>query len=496
MGIDKTYLAIDLGASSGRVVAGRYNGTMLTMEVVYRFSTLPYTDSGSLRIDLNRIFDEVVTGLGKAAALAAAHSGPPVSAGVDSWGGQHTIIDSDGRLVEDPLHYRDTSRPGFDKVVHSRMAAGDIYRITGSQESQLPGILANAAEYSSDFSHADRVLLIPDYLNYRLCGRKVNEYSNALLTQFVDIHSGGWSDAVLGSMGIPSRLFGEIVQPGEYLGDLDQRLFPAGSGPMGIVSTASHDTASALGAAPLEGENGAFVSLGTWAILGFEAKEPLITDGTFEAGFQNSSILGQRFALSRSFLGLWILEECRRYWEQIGQSYTFPDLVTLAAGAKPFTSFLNTDSRDFFTPDEMVPRILGVLDETGQPRPVDDGELVRTILEGLALSFRRYLRQLAKVSGRKAESMHIVGGGSRNALLNQFTANSCGIPVIAGPGEATAAGNMIAQLMADGEINTLEEGRQLVKNSFPTVTYEPKEPSRWDEAFEQIEGISRSEFKW
>ena len=382
------------------------------------------------------------------------------------------------------------------KEVHRRMSAAELYRITGSHESQLPGILAHAAEHSADFSHADRVLLIPDFINYQLCGKKTNEYTNAVVTQFVDIRTGSWSEAVLDKMEIPHRLFGEIVRPTTYLGDLDRRLVPDGTESIRVVAVASHDTASALGAAPLDGDKAAYVSLGTWAILGFEAAVPLITEQTFAAGIQNSSIMGCRFALSRSFIGLWILEECRRAWQLDGRDYSFQDLVTLAGKAEPFAAILNTDSRTFFDPGEMVSRVRRVCESTGQTPPKDTGEVVRTVLEGLALSFRSSLERVEKVTGRKAECMHIVGGGSRNPLLNQFVANACGMPVIAGPAEATAAGNMMAQLMADGEIASLEEGRQLIAKSFPTVTFLPKERARWNDAYERLQGIPSVEFRW
>ena len=479
---DKTYLAIDLGASSGRVVAGRYDGKTLVMEVVHRFNTLPFDLDGTLRIDLNAIFTDIVTGIKN----AVDEFGPIVSAGVDSWGGQHVIIDADGELVEIPYHYRDSHTKGFGKEVHRRMSAAELYRVTGSHESQLPGLLAHIMDRSLDFHRADRILLIPDFFNYRLCGRKVSEYTNAVITQFVDIRTGTWSEAVLDKMDLPRRLFGEIVPPATYLGDLDARLIPKETGPIRVVAVASHDTASALGAAPLEGERPAFISLGTWAILGYEVTEPLITDGTFNAGFQNSSIMGSRFALSRSFVGLWILEECRRAWQLEGRDYSFQDLVTLAGKAEPFAAILNLDSRIFFDPGEMVSRVRRVCESTGQRPLKDDGEVVRTILEGLALSFRRNLSLLASVSGRKADCMHVVGGGSRNVLLNQLTANACGMPVIAGPAEATAAGNMMAQLMADGEVASLEEGRRLIARSFPTDTYAPRDQSRWDDAYERL----------
>ena len=471
----KTYLAIDLGASSGRVVAGSYDGKTLDLEVVHSFSTLPFDLEGTLRIDLESFHGEILLGIHRVMELF----GEVVSVGVDSWGGQIVLIDSNGKLIETPYHYRDPVNHGFMEEVHDRMSAMELYRITGLQESQLSDWLAHRHRLSHDIESADRLLQIPDFFNFRLCGNKVNEYSNALQTQFVNTHTRNWSEVVLEKMDLPRRLLGEIAFPGTYIGDLATK-------PIRVVAVASHDTSSALAATPLKGERSAFISLGTWAIMGFEVAEPLITVETFSAGIQNSSIFGRTFALSRLVIGLWILEECRRTWQSEGREYSFPQLVALASEADSFTAVLSTDSQTFFAPGDMVSRIRRICGETGQRVPENDGEVVRIVLEGLALSFRHFFQSLESSSGYKADSINVVGGGSRNALLNQFTADACGIPIIAGPAEATAAGNIIAQLMADEEFESLEEGRELISESFPRKIFVPREQTLWDDADERF----------
>ena len=478
----KTYLAVDLGATSGRVVAGRYDGEVLELEAVHRFSTLPVEVDGTLRLDLEAFFLEILNGIGK----AVTDYGPIVSAGVSSWGGQPVALDANGNLLEMAYYYRDPHYSGLAGEVHSRMSAHDLYRITGTHESSLPRILAHAVGRSPDMSKVDRFLMIADYFAYRLSGVKANEYSNTRMSQLLDARTGTWSEEILDRMNIPRRLFGKILHAPEILGDVKEELLPNGSGQIRAVAVGTHDTSSAVAAAPIKDGNAAFISLGTWAITGCEVAEPVITDTTFSHSIQNNAIMSGPVALVRNRVGVWLLEECRRSWRENGKDYSYSELAEMARAANPFTAVLKTDSREFFAPGDMPSRVLEILRNTGQGEPKDDGQLIRIILEGQALSYRDTLDLISGILGRTLSCVHVIGGGSRNEILNQFIADACGVPVIAGPDEATSAGNIMAQMMADGEVKSLKEGRELIARSWPTKGYEPGDQSPWNDALERL----------
>ena len=478
----KTYLAVDLGASSGRVVAGRYDGSVLALEEVYRFSTLPIEVDHALRIDLDAFLAEIIKGIGE----AVTRYGEIVSVGIDAWGGHVLPVDREGRLLEMSHHLRDPHFRDLGEEMNRRMPEKERYRITGMLESSLPRLLAHVVGRSPDLARADRILFIPDFLNFRLCGVRANEHTQARVSQILDAKSDDWSKRILEEMGIPRRLFGEIIRSPSVLGRIDRSMLPAGSGTIRVVAVGSHDTASALAAAPLKDESAAVISLGTWAVLGCELSEPLITDAAYAAGMQNNGILGGKVGLVRNVVGLWLVEECRRSWQSRGRDYTFADLVDLARRADPFTSVIATDSPRFFAAGDMTARIRQAIRASGQTEPTDDGRLIRTILEGLALSYRRNLERLATALGRTFSCLHLIGGGSRNALLNQFVANACGLPVVAGPHEATSAGNIMAQMMADGDVTSLVEARTLVARSQSTERFEPQQRASWDDAYHRL----------
>ena len=478
----ETYLAVDLGASSGRVVAGSYDGNRLALETIRRFSTLPIDMEGSLRIDLEAFLGEILQGV----AEAVATHDPVVSLGIASWGGQTVAIDKAGALLELPYYYRDPHFRDLGKEMLGRMSTKELYQITGMHESSIPHLLAHVLGRSPDLGKADRVLFLPDFFNYRLCGVRANEYTQARVSQMLDAQTGSWSQEILDKMSIPRRLFGDVVRSPAALGEISQQMLPANSGPIRVIAVGTHDTASALAAAPLRDEKAAFISLGTWAILGCELAKPLITDATYGFGMQNNGIMGGTVGLARNVVGLWLLEECRRNWQSQGGDYAYADMVDLARSADPFTSVINTDSPMFFAAGDMAARVRQACRDSGQAEPLDDGQLIRTILEGLALSYRRNLGRLASASGRTFSCVHVVGGGSQNELLNQFIADACDLPVIAGPHEATSAGNIMAQMMADGEVASLAEGRELISRSQSTKSFEPQDRPSWDDAYQRL----------
>jgi len=482
-GNKKIYLAIDIGASSGRVTAGIFDGKRLCMETVHRFSTLPVEIEGSLRLDL----EAFVSGIREGIARAYERYGKAVSAGVCSWGGQPLAINADGDLLEAAYYYRDPHFNNLESDVFNRMPAWDLYRITGMYESSIPKLMAHMTGRSPSLDQAEKVFSVADYLTYRLSGVRVHEYTQARITQLLDARTGTWSDEILTKMDIPRRLFGEVVYPSQKLGFIKEDFFSGSGDKTSVTAIGAHDTASAFAAAPVKEKTAAFISLGTWAILGCESEKPVINAKAFASGFQNNAVAAGPVALVKNLEGLWLLEECRRSWRAEGRTYTFSELVDSAGYAKPFTAILDTIAQGFFAPGDMPRRVIRACLQTGDTVPEVPGEITRTILEGLALCYRHVLTQLADTVEREFSSLHVFGGGSRNELLIQFIADACGLPVTAGPHEATSAGSIMAQMTADNEITSLKEGRELISRSFPLKTFTPADRSSWDDAYTRLQ---------
>ena len=485
--------AVDLGAQSGRVAVGRFDGERLELTEVHRFPNAPVADGATLRWDIARLYRETFDG------LRAAHTecGTVDSVGVDSWAVDFGLVDASGELVADPVAYRDARRAAAVDDVLARVPARELYGRTGIQIIPINTIFelaALAADDDAGLAGAETLLLIPDLVNNRLAGTRVSEYTNATTTQCLDATSGSWAEDLLERLAVPARILPELVRPGTVLGALtssaadDTRL-----GGATVIAVASHDTASAVAAIPLRGPSSAYISAGTWSLVGVEVDGPLIDDRTFAANLTNEGGVDGTFRLLRNVTGLWLLHECRRAWAEAGDAYTFDELVALAGDAPALQAFIEPNDPVFAAPGDMPARIRDFCSASGQVPPLETGSVARCILESLALKHAQTLAVLGAATGVAPTEIHIVGGGSRNALLCRFTADAAGLPVVAGPEEATLLGNLLVQAIALGEIGSLAEGREVVRRSFAATVHEPVASPAWDEARQRFTELALAE---
>ena len=478
------FLAFDLGASSGRAVLGIFDGERLRLEEVHRFPNGPVRVLDSLHWDVLRLFEEVKCGLAKCVKICGAEI---ASLGLDTWGVDFGLLDARDELLGNPYHYRDSRTNGMMEEAIRRVPREEIFEYTGIQFLKLNSLyqlLAMAVQGSPLLDTARTFLNMPDLFNFWLTGRKVSEFTIATTSQCYDPRAGDWAWSMLEKMGLPTRIFGEIVDPGTQLGPLHPVVTKeTGAGPVPVIAIAEHDTGSAVAAVPARSGDHAFISSGTWSILGVELDEPLITPKTLAYNFTNEGGVQSTFRLMKNVMGLWLVQECRREWAQAGRELSWEELTGLAAEAKPFGGSVNPDDHRFLSPGDMPQKIQSYCAETGQAVPQSRGSIVRCALESLALTYRRLLEQLEDMMDRSYPRVHIIGGGSKNRLLNQLTADATGKVVIAGPAEATSIGNILMQALAMGHIASLDEGRDLVRRSFEVTTYEPGERTRWDKAY-------------
>ncbi len=466
-------VALDLGAESGRVAVGAFDGDRLSIADVHRFPNPPVSLGGTLHWDFLRLFGEVLAGLRRVSA-----SGPVASVGVDTWGVDFGLLDARGRLLASPVHYRDARTEGMVEAATALVPRAEIYRATGIQFmpiNTLCQLLAMARARDPLLAQADRLLMMGDLFAHFLCGSTVAEYTNATTSQLLDPVTRDWARPLLGRLGIPTGFLPEIVQPATVLGSLVPDV-AADTGLSGarVVATASHDTASAVVGAPLAGPTTAFLSSGTWSLIGLEVPAPVITDASCAANLTNEGGVGGTVRLLRNVAGLWLVQESRRATWPAGDGPSYEELAGLAAAAPAFTAFIDPDDERFLRPGDMPERVRAFCRETGQPVPSDTGTLMRVILESLALRYATALAELAAAAGRHVEAIHVVGGGANHRLLCQLTADATGLPARAGPAEATTIGNLVVQAMALGELSGVAEGRQLVARSFPATGYEPR----------------------
>lgn len=480
-------LAVDLGASSGRAMLGTFDGSKIALEEVHRFSNDPVRIRSSLYWDVLRLLHEIQLGIAR--CIHTGHSGI-ASLGIDTWGVDFGLLDANGDLLGNPYHYRDTRTEGMMDEAFRRVSRREIYEQTGIQMiwfNTLYQLLAMKTGRSPQLDKARTLLLMPDLLNYFLTGEKFSEFSIATTTQLYNPVKGDWAFDLIRRMEIPEDLFTPVVDPGTIIGKLSgDTAEELGSGTVPVVSVAAHDTGSAVAAVPAESENFAYISCGTWSLMGVEAPRPVINSQALEMNFTNEGGVGRTIRLLKNIMGLWLLQESRRQWEREGEALTFEQLGQMAASARPFVSWVNPDHPVFNTPGDMPGRIRDFCRDTGQPVPRDKGEVVQCILQSLALKYRYTLECLEKLLGRELPVIHMVGGGIQDRMLCQYTANATGRVVAAGPVEATSIGNIIVQAMALGEIADLKEARRIVRRSFPVEIYHPREASRWDDAYGQF----------
>jgi rhamnulokinase len=489
MAATRNFLALDLGASSGRAVVGRFDGERLALEEAHRFANgpvrLPTASGSSIHWDSLGQFSEVKAGIAKGAECCG---GDLVSVGIDTWGVDYGLLDAQGELLGNAFHYRDERTLGTIDQVFSIVPREEVFRRTGIQFMDLNTLFQLfAARGSAALQQAKRLLFTPDLFHYWLSGHAVNEYTIASTSQCLEPFTRTWAVDLLRRLDIPSDIFGEIVQPGTVLGPLlpwvaEETAAPA----VKLVAVGCHDTASAVAAVPVEGDDRAFVSSGTWSILGVESPTPVVNSRALQFNFTNEGGVCNTIRLMKNITGLWIIQECRRQWALEGVKLTWNEIVGLAKAAPPFASVIDVDAPDFSRPGDMPARIAAFCRRTGQTPPADRGSVARTVFEGLALKYLRILQMTEQLTGKKTDALNIVGGGTQNRLLSQFAANAIGRPVITGPIEATAAGNILMQMLAMGAIASLDEGRAIIRRSFPVETFEPQDVGAWDAAYQRL----------
>lgn len=483
------FLAFDLGAESGRAMLGRLEQGRLELEELHRFLNQPVRLPDGLYWDSHRLFFEICEGLRIAGRERKLHLD---GIGVDTWGVDFGLVDKVGRLVDNPRHYRDSRNNGMMDAVFSLLPKERVFELTGIQFMQFNSLYQLYAAQNSGtpaMNVAERLLFMPDLLSYWLCGIQRNERTIASTSQFYNPAERDWAYPLFHGLRLPGHLLGQIVDPGTLLAPLlDEVADASGLDEVPVFATAGHDTASAVAAVPATGDRPwCYISSGTWSLMGVELDAPLINDETLAMNFTNEVGAGGKIRLLKNIAGLWLVQECRRAWALETREYSYTQLTGMAAQAPAFTAVLNPDA--FLEPGHMPERIAEYCRATGQAAPEQPGAMVRAILESLALRYRQVLEGLESVTHQPIEVIHIVGGGGKNTLLNQFVADATGRTVVAGPTEATAAGNVLVQAMGAGLTGSLEELRAIVRASFPLETYTPGPRSDWDRAYERYRAI-------
>jgi rhamnulokinase len=481
------FLALDLGAESGRAMLGQFDGERLRLSEVHRFPNSPVRLPDGLHWDALRLWTEIKSGLNHAGRERGAELG---GVGLDTWGVDFGLLDRHGALISNPYHYRDSRTDGMLEEAFRRVPRGEIFERTGIQFMQINSLyqlLSMAVRQSPILDVAETFLTMPDLFNYWLTGRKVCEFSIATTTQCYDPRRGDWARSLFEKLNIPPRIFPEIVSPGTVLGELSPSVAEeVGLGSLPVIAPGCHDTASAVAAVPAEGADFLYISSGTWSLVGAEVPGPVINAQSLAFDVTNEGGVCGTFRFLKNVTGLWLVQESRRTWASQGEKLSYDELTHMAAQAEPLQSVVDPDCGEFLKPGDMPDRIRACCQETGQPVPRSKGAVVRCALESLALKYRWVLERIEEILGLRLEPIHIVGGGTRNRLLNQLTADATGRPVVAGPIEATAAGNVLMQMMALGHIGSLAEGRQVVRDSFDVAVYEPKGGPEWDEAYSRF----------
>lgn len=480
------YLACDLGAESGRVMLGTLADGKISLEELHRFPNTPLKSGGALHWNIEALFAELKLGLKKAAARKL----PIASISTDSWGVDYVLYDAAGKVMSPVWHYRDGRTAHGVANTKARVDWPTIYDETGIQFMALNTIYQLAAEPPERLAQARQLLLIGDAFNHYCCGVAKNEESLASTTQLYNPRTKSWSVKLLAALGLRSELFAPVVPSGSRLGQLKSELATdVGLPAIEVIASCSHDTGAAVAAVPARGENWAYLSSGTWSLMGVESSAPVITEKGREANFTNEIGFGGSVRLLKNIVGLWVVQECRREWSRQGQEFDYATLTKLASEARPFAALINPADPRFVAPDDMINKIVSYCRETNQPAPTAPGAFVRCALESLALCYRLTLRQLEGVIGRKIQQLNIVGGGSQNTLLNQFAANALQIPIVAGPTECTALGNILVQAIALGHLPSLVAAREVVRNSFAVTTIQPQDSAEWEAALTRLEKL-------
>ncbi len=472
-------VAIDLGAESGRVVAADFDGDRLSLDEVSRFPNVPLNHAGSLQWDVHRLREDVLAGLSAAGRFQ--------SVGIDTWGVDFGLLDRSGNLLGNPRHYRDQRTRGMLEKAFERIPREEIYWRTGVQFLEintLYQLLAMVLAGDGSLGNADRLLTMPALVGNWLTPESVDEFTVATTTQCYDPQARVWALELLEPLRIPTSIFGPVVASGAVLGPIREEL---SLGSAVVVAPGTHDTASAVAAVPFEpGNHAAYISSGTWSLVGLELATPLINEATLNANLTNEGGVGGTFRLLKNVMGLWLVQECRRAWSAAGRDYSYEELLVLADQASPFAAQVDPDDARLLRPGDMPRLLIELAGEIGQTLAAEPGAIVRCALESLALKYRWTIEQLETVTGDQFSAIHVVGGGARNALLCQMTADACGRPVLAGPVEATAIGNLMLQAIALRLVDSLEQAREMLRRSTAMTAYEPQSTSLWEPAWERF----------
>lgn len=481
----KRVLAFDFGASSGRAIVGCFDGSRITLEEVHRFSNDPVSVHGTTYWDVLRLFHDIKQGL-----IKARLSGGFDSIGIDTWGVDFGLIDEHGLLLENPIHYRDKRTVGILEEAFKKIPKEKLYELTGIQFMELNTVfqlLSIRQQRPYLLDRADKMLFMPDLFAYLLTGVKSTEYSIATTSQMIDIKTGGWCDEIFEKLDLPKRLTTDIVKPGTIIGTLtDGVCEECGVDKVPVVAVCEHDTQSAITAVPCPEGDFAFLSSGTWSLFGTELAEPIVNEKTLGINITNEGGYGDSTGFLKNIIGLWLIQESRRQFAREGTQYSYAELEKLALAAEPFACFIDPDAPEFVPHGDIPGRVKEYCRKTGQHVPETVGEIMRCIYESLAMKYRLTFEKLRECTERDYEVIHVIGGGTKDTLLCRLTANACARKVIAGPIEATVLGNIAVQLLASGDIKSIEEARRIVAASEGTKEYLPEDTETWAEHYKRF----------
>jgi rhamnulokinase len=491
----RVYLAVDLGASGGRVLAGLFDGEKLAIEEVHRFENGAIHAGGRMYWDVLALWKQILGGM---RAAGAAYGDQIVSVGVDTWGVDFALLGRGDELLGNPRHYRDRRTAGIFDKAFAIVSREEIFAHTGLQFIEfntLFQLVAMKLENSPLLDAAETFLMMPDVFHWLLTGEKANEITDASTTQFYNPTTQNWATGLFEKFGLPTGMLRRLASPGENLGKLrGDAALESGLGGVDVVLPGTHDTASAVLAVPAAGEpadkpNWCYISSGTWSLMGVESPRPVVTEKCRELNFTNEAGVGGTTRLLKNIAGLWLVQECRRIWIQAGNEFDWAELVAQASASRPLASLIDPDDASFNAPRDMPEAIRDFCRQSGQPAPASEGAVIRTALESLALRYRAVLNWLEELTDSKIETIHIVGGGTQNRLLSQMAADACNRRVVAGPVEATAIGNVMMQAVSAGDVGSIREARDVIRGSFNVEQFTPQQRRPWDEAFGRFQKL-------
>ena len=485
-----TFIAVDLGAGSGRVIAATTDLQKIELEEIHRFDNPGTELPGGSFWNIVGLYRDILEGLRRAVEI---HGERIVSIGIDTWGCDHGLIGQNGTLLGMPHQYRDPRFEGMAELMHGLMPESEIYRHTGIKTNFYNSslhLLAEAHKKNPALDAAETLLFIPDLLAYWLTGRRAVERSIASTSQLVDPTTGNWAWPVIDALGLPRKMFGEIVAPGTVLGPIRDAVANfIGKAGIPVIASASHDTASAVAGIPMSDGQKLWLSSGTWSIMGVEINTPVTTAESFERGFCNELGVNQSVRFLKNIAGLWLIQECKRQWDLDGESIDYATMTRMAEAAEPFSAFINPDDEVFASPGNMPEKIRKWCEKSGQKIPADKGTILRIATDSLALKYREVFDHIKAFTGTTFDQLHAGGGGIQNEPLSQSTADALGIMVVAGPIEATSCGNVITQMIGTGHLENFEAGRELIRRSFDFKTYEPRQSADWNAAYERFKAL-------